>query len=563
MYTPISIKDAVKKVNEEWFLPAIQRPYVWGNRYESEKYICRLFDSMYQEYPIGVLILWNAKNKKVAHREFLRDFHSEDIYNNVPSTLWSRPKSLVYDGQQRLQTISSCLKHTFNNRILVFDLLYKEPKDFDLDNETGFRFVDTNDDLRQCEIAMNTLFYCPQTEEEKVLLENRYQRFCQTDEEHFTVRTNIGKLWKAFVDDGYKELLAFYEISESRTEERVNEIFERLNTGGIQLSKTDLLYSKIKEKYPDFEADIMAYTKQPRNILLNHYDFLQLLHLMVKKQSRISEKVKVDEIDKIVGLWKDMKRPLDEFFDSYLQEHLHINDISIVRSKLPLFVIIIFLYRNYKEKKNAFNRLGATQLKLIDKFFITAELNDWTLQSYTDHFAEIVLDNKTPEIFPWNEIVEYVQDNRKRNVEISEEIFCAYRWFSLKILTPKRIYFSLSEKSTHRYNPELDHIFPKKLSVIPPGVDRSEYERKVDVIWNLQPVTGDINNQKRKKDPLEYFKSDEGKNELGKYDFVPSNLEDPLWKDPFKFVEWRREQMLKLLKAEYDIELIPKPETKN
>ncbi len=84
MYTPISIKDAVKKVNEEWFLPAIQRPYVWGNRYESEKYICRLFDSMYQEYPIGVLILWNAKNKKVAHREFLRDFHSEDIYNNVP-----------------------------------------------------------------------------------------------------------------------------------------------------------------------------------------------------------------------------------------------------------------------------------------------------------------------------------------------------------------------------------------------------------------------------------------------------------------------------------------------
>ncbi len=306
----------------------------------------------------------------------------------------------------------------------------------------------------------------------------------------------------------------------------------------------------------------MAYTKQPRNILLNHYDFLQLLHLMVKKQSRISEKVKVDEIDKIVGLWKDMKRPLDEFFDSYLQEHLHINDISIVRSKLPLFVIIIFLYRNYKEKKNAFNRLGAAQLKLIDKFFITAELNDWTLQSYIDHFAEIVLDNKTPEIFPWNEIVEYVQDNRKRNVEISEEIFCAYRWFSLKILTPKRMYFSLNEKSTHRYNPELDHIFPKKMDVIP-VLDRSEYERKVDVIWNLQPVTGDINNQKRKKNPLDYFSSPEGKNELGKYDFVPTNLKDPLWTDPFEFIEWRREQMLKLLKDEYDIELIQKPETKN
>lgn len=73
MYTPISIKDTVNKVNNGWYLPAIQRPYVWGNRYESEKYICKLFDSMYQGYPIGVLILWNATKKKVAYRKFLQD----------------------------------------------------------------------------------------------------------------------------------------------------------------------------------------------------------------------------------------------------------------------------------------------------------------------------------------------------------------------------------------------------------------------------------------------------------------------------------------------------------
>ena len=46
-YLTISVKEAVGNINAQnngWFLPAVQRPYVWGSRYESEKYICKLFD---------------------------------------------------------------------------------------------------------------------------------------------------------------------------------------------------------------------------------------------------------------------------------------------------------------------------------------------------------------------------------------------------------------------------------------------------------------------------------------------------------------------------------------
>lgn len=558
MYTPISIKNAVKKVNKEWFLPAIQRPYVWGNRYESEKYICRLFDSLYQGYPIGVLILWNADNKMVAHREFLRDFHNEDIYENVPKSIWERPKSLVYDGQQRLQTISSCLQYTFNNRILVFNLLYEEQVNVEADYETGFRFVDKKEQLDDFEIAMNTLFFSEQTEEAKIALENNYLPLCETEEGKLIVRTNIGKLWNAFVDDTKIGLLGYYEISNTTSEKKVNEIFERLNTGGIQLSNTDLLYSQIKAKYPDFEADVMAYTKQNRNILLNHYDLLQLLHLKVTGRTRISDKVNEGQMEEIFKLWNEIQRPLDEFFDAYLLGQLHITDISIIRSKLPLFIIILFLYQNSKKNNSTFNDIDNSQLKLIDKFFITSELNDWTLQSYTDRFAEIILSNKTPDKFPWEEIVKFVQEKKKRNIEISEEIFCAYRWFSLKMLTPKRTYYSLNEKSTHRYNPELDHIFPQKLAKIPTN-DRKEYIKRIDIIWNMQPVTGDINNQKRNQHPLDYFKSEEGAKNLNAYDFKP-DLTDPLWNSPFEFVKWRRKQMIDELKKLYDIQLIEKDE---
>ncbi len=41
-YSPISIRDIIEKINSTWFLPYVQRPFVWGSRYESERYICLL-----------------------------------------------------------------------------------------------------------------------------------------------------------------------------------------------------------------------------------------------------------------------------------------------------------------------------------------------------------------------------------------------------------------------------------------------------------------------------------------------------------------------------------------
>jgi len=50
-YLGISIREAMQKINNSnngWFLPEIQRPYVWGSRYENEVYICKLFDSIFK-----------------------------------------------------------------------------------------------------------------------------------------------------------------------------------------------------------------------------------------------------------------------------------------------------------------------------------------------------------------------------------------------------------------------------------------------------------------------------------------------------------------------------------
>ena len=169
-YSTISVKEAVNNVNAQnngWFLPAIQRPYVWGSRYESEAYICKLFDSIVKEYPIGTLIVWNTDNE-IAYKEFMRDYVDGQTSKQVEKGKWKRPdKWLVYDGQQRLQTLYSCLNYTLNNRVLTYNLLYDENTD---DDQIGFEFIDKNTQLEPGHIKMTELF-C-QAEDNKVKYRN-------------------------------------------------------------------------------------------------------------------------------------------------------------------------------------------------------------------------------------------------------------------------------------------------------------------------------------------------------------------------------------------------------
>lgn len=126
-YQSISIREAIENIKtSNWVLPATQRPYVWGGRYEAELYISKLFDSLFKEYPIGVVILWPT-DSIVPFREFIGHYKDSEISKAIEDKgKWGNKKSLVYDGQQRLQTLYSCLMYTFNDRVLTFNLLWKK-----------------------------------------------------------------------------------------------------------------------------------------------------------------------------------------------------------------------------------------------------------------------------------------------------------------------------------------------------------------------------------------------------------------------------------------------------
>jgi uncharacterized protein with ParB-like and HNH nuclease domain len=110
------IKDFVLDyVNKLYFLPSIQREFVWLDNQQDKK-IEKLFDSLFQDYPIGNLLIWNiSKNVEDSNLdfevyEFINNWDEENTENET-ANLNGRPTlKLVLDGQQRLTALYLGLK---------------------------------------------------------------------------------------------------------------------------------------------------------------------------------------------------------------------------------------------------------------------------------------------------------------------------------------------------------------------------------------------------------------------------------------------------------------------
>lgn len=119
----LSIKKFVSYLNNEeaegggFWLPNIQRPFVW-----SESQICKLFDSIMREYPISTLLVWKTK-ENIKKRKFIdlyyRNIKLSDYY--IPEN--RKMKTMVLDGQQRLQSLFIGIKGNYEKKELFFDIL--------------------------------------------------------------------------------------------------------------------------------------------------------------------------------------------------------------------------------------------------------------------------------------------------------------------------------------------------------------------------------------------------------------------------------------------------------
>lgn len=551
-YTGISVREAMERLNAHnngWFLPQVQRQYVWGARHESEGYVCLLLDSLLKRYPIGGIVLWETTNE-VPYREFVRDYSPGTYAMQVDQGRWGAAKSLVYDGQQRLQTLYSVLYNRFNGRVLHFDLLFDgDAKEAD---ESGFHFRDANAVAELRYVRLTELMSKSATPKERVAIEQRVLPAADGDEvSAMLIRVNLAGLWDTFVDTNIKSIAYFAVKADSSKE--VNEVFRRLNTGGIALSQLDLVLSKIKATQSDYEEELWRLSeriaKLSGGIKFESADILQFLHLLVKNTIRIDEdRLDSKDVEAFQQALRDDMDPLIEVFQGYLCGILSINHASIIPRPLAVLPIAAFLTaRKRGGHEWRICKLSESELRVIQRYFLMSQFCDWNTQTMVNAFARLASDDGHVGLpFPFQAVRKFAVEKSRTGV-LHVNQFLNQPWLATKILTPHRSYIF------HERKPQVDHIFPLKLA----GTDET-YRRAIDVVWNFQPMPAEVNGYKQAKHPKAFFNSEDGNKYWSSYDFIPECTSE-IWDDYRAFIEYRERRMRVELKRLYDIELDANP----
>lgn len=549
-YAGISVREALDKLNAPnsgWFLPQVQRQYVWGARHESEDYVCLLLDSLLKRYPIGGVVLWET-DQKVPYRCFVGDYAPGQHARQVDEGLWGAPKALVYDGQQRLQTLYSVLRHRFNGRVLHFDLLF-DPA-FAESDETGFLFRDASAVAEARYLRMTELSCLRCNEDEKVDLEDRVLMAAGDDKNlKLRIRRSLSALWDIFVDTNHKSI-AYFSVK-ADTPSEVNEVFRRLNTGGVALTQLELVFGKIKAVHSDYEEKLWALSeriaKKSGGIEFSSTSILQFFHLLIKNTIRIDEgRLDNSDIQAFQDALESDSEPLIEVFSGYLKGLLNINHASIVPrwlAVLPIAAYLTELKRHGHEWR--IRNWAESEVQLIHQYFLQSQLCDWNTQTMINAFArESMAAGKENCSFPLEQIRQ-IAIEKNRTGELNEYQLLSQTWLATKVLMPHRSYVF------HENKPQVDHIFPMKLV----GHDDT-YREAVDVLWNFQPMPAEVNRYKSNRHPKEFFQSPDGSKYWPSYDFIPES-KDLFWDDHLAFVASRKQQMLDALKSLYGLTVVP------
>lgn len=208
----VKIDKLINRIEEgDIKIPAFQRGFVW-----KQDQIVELIDSIFNDYPIGSILLWNSSERLKSTRNIAGFI--------IPDREPLYPVNYVLDGQQRLSAIYAVFckdrnKMEIDNEYSIdpdmFDLV------FDLEDHS---FIQTNekDDTKEY-LKMSSIFD----------IESFFGELEKLSEEK---RKLARQLQSKFQN---------YEVpvvtTNKRTKEEVGVIFERINNTGTKLSTLDLM----------------------------------------------------------------------------------------------------------------------------------------------------------------------------------------------------------------------------------------------------------------------------------------------------------------------------------
>lgn len=270
-YKSETIQSILSRINSSYFLPAMQRDFVWN-----EEQICELFDSLMRGYPISSFLFWHVPAEARPDLEaygFLREVRATGNRVKRFDLDRNRDVTFVLDGQQRLTSLWVGLSgkyyakkakagkgaKLFVEKKLYLDLLHDgrvRDETTGGDVEYKFKFSD------YIGMSKNTFWFevgqilqVGSKENIEPFIKKQIQKIREltglnSSQESLVVH-NLMRLYSAVCVD---EVISYYTVIDS-DHEKILEIFVRANSGGTKLSKSDLLLSTLTLHWSDAKTN--------------------------------------------------------------------------------------------------------------------------------------------------------------------------------------------------------------------------------------------------------------------------------------------------------------------
>ena len=551
-----TIKRVIDKLNRSYFLPDIQREYVWVHRKDDKK-IEALFDSILRGYPIGSFLFWELKkdaietNKDAAENSDKINFQLYKFIENYDERKPHNEKidiekinaddlKIVLDGQQRLTSLYIGLKgsRTLKRKYAKWSdsTAYKEEKFY-----INLRYQPTEENPE--DNYQFQFFHNPPSNSEtehwfKVgeILNLSTKDILTYINKNKLLETPALDILSRLHDTFCKEGLIAYFKEEEKNLDKVLRIFIRINSGGTPLLYSDLLMSILTANFNnDIRKEMNNYVEEIKNQGFELFGRDQVLKtcLLLTENNHIFQlkNFSKSNIRKIEDNWESIKISINEAIN-LLQELGYRNKLS------SAYILSVVAYFHFKKKQ-----ITLDDEKAILKFIRNAQIKG--------HFS-VSLDSKLEEIA---KIIKKSENFSQINNELAEknilkisnddiEEMINYK-ISSKAVFPilQILYPNLDFKSSIFH---IDHIYPKsKFKEFAPD---SEYKK--DFLYNLQLLEGGENKEKGAKNPEDWLNehyNQERKMEYKEKNYIDKNFE-LRWDKIDIFEEERNKKIIDRLK---------------
>ena len=571
-YKTCTIGSVVREIapnNSSWFIPAMQRPYVW-----EQADIIRLFQSIYQNFPIGTSLVWpTTYNNPTNHGAKRIYWVGPRQGNNMPPASAAVPEgqqvTLVLDGQQRLTSLCVGIYGAWVNgerqSKLYFDPTIPRTTNLRQRNNVrqSFKFLPADAQPDPHLISCSSILSWEDGDEFRNFVADYIQM--AGDDTPITgdeMRANIQSLR----DSIWQTEAYCYGVYHATSLQDALAVFELSNDTGRPLEKTDLIKAMLqiawnntplREELPTRSAEANT------QFFGNQRPFRDKTYLnlfLLTSQAELPTNYRLSDftpeiVEQLQGYWGIFHGHLTALLRQLNNWGLTNNKcLSSTNALIPILAIQVWHNLGYGQEN-----IGAlTEIEKIRQWLLVVLLNgSFGGQSprAIGKALEIIRANGHRNYFPKKELfngLENEHNNDFRSREGLDRFLESLDYSDTNARHRIRLLLMLLKNNIQPANIsyEIDHIFPR-------AQWGAQYPSNINKPWNLELLTNEENARKTNQTPAilwgGQFTDDWLENNLLN---VPTlyNHGYAIWDDPERLWYFRREAMVDRFCAIMEIE---------